>query len=395
MPQPTSAPVNVADGTRGSRAALWAWLRASGINAPLAVLFAAGDDLSAKLAELGPTPICVRLQGDRVEAPPGAKSFLVDSAASIAAVEAFARALLTFGIGEVVLSADAANGRIGLLLHRCEPLVVQVVATADDAHAQHAQLILEHDARDGYRREEDEAASAERALATAAADVGGDPVIELTRGDGHGDSADEVAAHAARRTLSLAELDWQLGKIYTSTEPGPAGAFASDSAWRKVRWVRSDSERVLRRAELAAWVVNRSLPARPAGVAYEVELALAFRPAGDLPGAVAASVSSEINEVVVVDVRPLRTAAAAALAQGGARAAITASAVGAPDQSIVAASAEAPPAAAAPANAAALEDTCKVCGALRAKTDFAKTQWKRAAVGKRSCLQCTGGKGAE
>jgi len=277
-----------ANGTRGSRAALWGWLRASGVNAPRAVLCAVGESatervVAAAVRALGPPPLVLRLQVDRRDASIGARSFLVASPGDVAPVAAFAQLLQQLEPGgDIVIWDDVANGKIGLLLDRCEPIVVQVAATRKSSTATNVQLLL--GAPD--RADQDDDAGSD-AVAEAIAD-GTSP-----RGGGN-------------RTRSLAELEWQLRKVYASREPGPGGVFAPDEAWCKARWGSMDGQKVLRRAELAAWLANAVVPSRLAvggGGTYEVHLAFGFRPADSMPGQIGAA--SDLRELVVVDLQLL------------------------------------------------------------------------------------------
>ncbi|KAG8470950.1 hypothetical protein KFE25_009371 [Diacronema lutheri] len=275
-PRPSEVRWLDAHGSRGSRAALWAWLRASGVNAPRARLCPADGDMTtralAAVRALGPPPVVIRLQSDRGDASIGARSFLVAVAADIAPVIAYARALVRRGASDIVLSDDHANGRIGLMLHRCAPIAVQVLTSREHAVARHVQLLLDRSA--------------------AAADVDG------------------PHPHCSR-TQTLEQLVWQLGKVYASREPGPAGLFAPDEEWCKARWGCADGERVLRRAELAAWLVHAALlrgrgaTAGGGGELYEVHLAFGFDPADGAPAH--AEGASDLRELIVVDLRRLGT----------------------------------------------------------------------------------------
>lgn len=154
------------------------------------------------------------------------------------------------------------------MLHRCAPVVVQVVATGDNAHARHAQLVL--------------------------------------------DSAS--GTEPGSRTRSLLELEWQLNKIYASSVAGPGGLFAPDEAWCKARWGPTDGDRVIRRAELAAWLAARQCGS---GGVYEVHIAFGFGLAGargqaevGLAAAVVqAEAVSDLHELIVVDLRRLERSA--------------------------------------------------------------------------------------
>jgi hypothetical protein len=96
--------------------------------------------------------------------------------------------------------------------------------------------------------------------------------------------------------------------VYASSEPGAAGLFAPDEAWVKARWGPLDPERVVRRAELAAWMAHRALagsltPGGAGSGAYEVHIALGFKPADAMPGQI--DRESDLRELIVVDIQPV------------------------------------------------------------------------------------------
>mmetsp|Transcript_19172 Transcript_19172/g.49515 ORF Transcript_19172/g.49515 Transcript_19172/m.49515 type:complete len:295 (-) Transcript_19172:201-1085(-) len=269
-----------------SRNALWAWLREQGVHAPKAVACGVHADAVAAVndivRELGGPPCVIRChETDHLEDDDGvallvaSRSDLERATAHVRAVQAAVRPS-----GTVVLRDDRANGRIGLLLHRPKPIIVMVEAGCDFATALSAHLIL--------------------SSRPSAHECGIDDVAVSCAGN---------ADRQVRRTRSLFELNWQLNKIYKSIEAGPAGRFADDpESWAKVRWAAQDAERILQRAELTAWIVRnrRKVPcptdATSSQYAVHLEFHFVSGPQG-LPGQPLSS--SDLDELIVVDVRPV------------------------------------------------------------------------------------------
>lgn len=255
------------------RAQLWAWLRDEGVHAPAARTFDADADAGTSVAEfvrdVGGPPCVIRCYDTDQDDDDEGTAFLVEKHADEGTLAAHVRQAQTvLGPGGlVVLRDDRANGRIGLMLHDLPPLILTVEAGPDFATALSAHLLL----------------------------------------SGPAEKSEDGGDRHTRRTRSLAELDWQLGKIYKSVVSGAAGRFADDESWAKVRWGARDAERVLQRAELAAWMVhNRSVPSYPPStpLQYAVHVELHFSAGCEvLPGQPVRA--SDLEELIVVDVQPI------------------------------------------------------------------------------------------
>lgn len=133
------------------------------------------------------------------------------------------------------------------------------------------------------------------------------------------------ASDACARTVSVS-LDgssgdqgilWELGKAYRPTSHSPADALAPDNdTWTKVQWGVDDAERVLRRAELAAWMAHMHSVARDGKGCFEVAIGLRFQGTGlqsqgtamravpdTTVGTPEFSDQSDVDEIIVMDVR--------------------------------------------------------------------------------------------